>query len=144
MKTKNLVLLEREEEVSLIILNDQNSFNSLSEGLLKDLFKVLKEADEDSSTKVLVLKGAGRGFSSGHNLKEVTKNQDKSFYRKLMASSKKVMKQRPMLLGRDKNELGISSYLQDDISLLNILDCNVLNERFYIIQLVLYLWDFSF
>ena len=91
MKTKNLVLLEREEEISLIILNDQNSFNSLSEGLLKDLFKVLKEADEDSSTKVLVLKGAGRGFSSGHNLKEVTKNQDKSFYRKLMASSKKVM-----------------------------------------------------
>ena len=30
------------------------------------------------------------------------------------------------------------------ISLLNILGCNVLNERFYIIQLVFYLWDFSF
>ena len=91
MKTKNLVILEREEGVSLISLNDESSFNSLSEDLLKELFIVLKEADEDDSTKVLILRGAGRGFSAGHNLKEVQENQDESFYRNLLACSKKVM-----------------------------------------------------
>ena len=94
---KKLVILEREEEASLISLNDEGSFNSLSEDLLKELFAVLKEADKDDSTKVLILRGVGRGFSSGHNLKEVQGNQDESFYRDLMASSKKVMKILPNL-----------------------------------------------
>ena len=88
---RKLVILEREEEASLISLNDEGSFNSLSEGLLKELFAALKEADEDHSTKVLILRGVGRGFSAGHNLKEVQGNQDESFYRNLMACSKKVM-----------------------------------------------------
>ena len=65
---RKLVVLEREEEASLISLNDEGSFNSLSEDLLKELFVVLKEADKDHSTKVLILRGVGRGFSAGHNL----------------------------------------------------------------------------
>ena len=97
MKTKNLVILEKEEGVSLISLNDESSFNSLSDDLLKELFVVLKEADEDDSTKVLILRGAGRGFSAGHNLKEVQENQDESFYRNLLTSSKKVMTALPNL-----------------------------------------------
>ena len=78
-KANSLVTLEKEEEVSLISLNDEDSFNSLSESLLKELFASLQEADEDKSTKVLILKGVGRGFSAGHNLKEVQENQDESF-----------------------------------------------------------------
>ena len=96
-KPNNLVILEKEKEVSLISLNDQSSFNSLSESLLKELQLVLKEADEDNSTKVLVLRGLGRGFSAGHNLKEVQENQDESFYRDLLTRSKKVMKVLPNL-----------------------------------------------
>ena len=69
--------MEKKEEVSLISLNDQSSFNSLSEDLLKELFAILKEADADDSTKVLILRGAGRGFSAGHNLKEVQENQER-------------------------------------------------------------------
>ena len=94
---EKLVILEREEEVSLISLNDQGSFNSLSEDLLKELFAALKVADKDNSTKVLILRGVGRGFSAGHNLKEVQENQDESFYRNLMACSKKVMTALPNL-----------------------------------------------
>ena len=90
-KQNNQVTLEREEEVSLVSLNDQGSINSLSEKLLKELFDALKEADKDGSTKVLVLRGTGRGFSAGHNLKEVQENQNESFYRDLFNSSKKVM-----------------------------------------------------
>ena len=90
-KQNNQVTLEKEDEVSLVSLNDQGSINSLSEKLLKELFDALKEADKDGSTKVLVLRGTGRGFSAGHNLKEVQENQNESFYRDLFNSSKKVM-----------------------------------------------------
>ena len=90
-KSNPLVALEKEEEVSLISLNDEGSFNSLSKNLLKELFEALKEADEDGSTKVLVLKGVGRGFSAGHNLKEVQENENESFYRELLNSCKEVM-----------------------------------------------------
>ena len=56
-KSNPLVIVEKEEEATLISLNDEGSFNSLSENLLKELFIAFKEADEDGSTKVLVLKG---------------------------------------------------------------------------------------
>ena len=90
-KSNHLVALEKEEEVSLISLNDEGSFNSLSKNLLKELFEALKEAEEDSSTKVIVLKGVGRGFSAGHNLKEVQENENESFYKELLNSCKEVM-----------------------------------------------------
>ena len=90
-KSNHLVTLEKEEEVSLISLNDEGSFNSLSKNLLKELFEALKEAEEDGSTKVIVLKGVGRGFSAGHNLKEVQENENESFYRELLNSCKEVM-----------------------------------------------------
>ena len=90
-KSNHLVALEKEEEVSLISLNDEGSFNSLSKNLLNELFEALKEAEEDSSTKVIVLKGVGRGFSAGHNLKEVQENENESFYRELLNSCKEVM-----------------------------------------------------
>jgi len=90
-QSKALVTLQKEEEVSLISLNDEGSFNSLSENLLKELFAVLKESDQDVTTKALVLKGVGRGFSAGHNLKEVQENQNDDFYRDLLNSCKEVM-----------------------------------------------------
>jgi len=90
-QSKALVTLQKEEEVSLITLNDESSFNSLSENLLKELFAVLKESDQDVTTKALVLKGVGRGFSAGHNLKEVQENQNDDFYRDLLNSCKEVM-----------------------------------------------------
>ena len=90
-KSNRLVALEKEEEVSLISLIDEGSFNSLSKNLLNELFEALKEAEEDSSTKVIVLKGVGRGFSAGHNLKEVQENENESFYRELLDCCKEVM-----------------------------------------------------
>ena len=90
-KSNHLVALEKEEEVSLISLNDEGSFNSLSKNLLNELFEALKEAEEDSSTKVIVLKGVGRGFSAGHNLKEVQENENESFYKELLDCCKEVM-----------------------------------------------------
>ena len=97
MKKEELIITEKEQEISLISLNDSNSFNALSEELLTRLFIVLKEAEEDDSVKVIIIRGMGRGFSAGHNLKEIRLNQDESFYRNLMDTSKKVMSVLPKL-----------------------------------------------
>ena len=97
MKKEELIITEKEQEISLISLNYTNSFNALSEELLTRLFIVLKEAEEDDSVKVIIIRGMGRGFSAGHNLKEIRLNQDESFYRNLMDTSKKVMSILPKL-----------------------------------------------
>ena len=38
---------------------------------LLDLIKVFKKLDDDKNVKVIILEGSGKGFSAGHNLKEV-------------------------------------------------------------------------
>ena len=54
-----------------IIINDPKTYNSLSFKTLNELLKTFQILDRDKSTKVIILEGAGKGFSAGHNLKEV-------------------------------------------------------------------------
>ena len=51
-------------------INDPKTYNSLSFTTLKSLLINFKKLDKDSSTKVIILEGAGKGFSAGHNLKD--------------------------------------------------------------------------
>ena len=71
MKNKKFILKTQEENISIVSLNDDSSFNALSEELLNELFVALDEVNQDKSVKVIVIRGLGRGFSAGHNLKEV-------------------------------------------------------------------------
>ena len=59
------------EDISRIIINEPKTYNSLSFKNLTDLIKVIKKLDKDNNTKVIIIEGAGKGFSAGHNLKEV-------------------------------------------------------------------------
>ena len=59
------------KNISRVIINEPKTYNSLSFKNLKDLIKVLKKLNNNQKTKVIILEGAGRGFSAGHNLKEV-------------------------------------------------------------------------
>ena len=59
------------KDISRIIINEPKTYNSLSFKNLNDLIKVFKKLDYDRKTKVIILEGAGKGFSAGHNLKEV-------------------------------------------------------------------------
>ncbi len=60
-----------QKDISRIIINDPKTYNSLSFKNLIDLIKVIKKLDKDNNTKVIIIEGAGKGFSAGHNLKEV-------------------------------------------------------------------------
>ena len=63
--------------ITNVIINDPKTYNSLSFKTLRDLLKIFIKLDNDNSTRVIILEGSGKGFSAGHNLKEVggIKNQ---------------------------------------------------------------------
>ncbi len=72
---KHLLYEKGEGGILRITLNDPETLNALSwkdeDALLWELFDAVKKAGEDDDIKVIIIKGAGRAFSSGHNLREV-------------------------------------------------------------------------
>ena len=69
--------------IKSITINDPKTYNSLSFVTLRSLLNTFKKIDKDNSTKVIILEGAGKGFSAGHNLKEVKGLKKRSKYLKL-------------------------------------------------------------
>ena len=88
LKVKNL-----SSGVSIIQINDPKTYNSLSFKNLTDLIKVFKKLDGDKKTKVIIIEGAGKGFSAGHNLKEVKSLKLRNKYQKLFNLCSKLMLQ---------------------------------------------------
>ena len=74
-------------------INDPKTYNSLSFATLKTLLNTFKKLDKDNSTKVIILDGAGKGFSAGHNLKEVKNLKKRTKYLKLFNLCSKLMLQ---------------------------------------------------
>jgi len=69
--------------IKSVTINDPKTYNSLSFATLRSLLNTFKKLDKDNNTKVIILDGAGKGFSAGHNLKEVRSLKGKSNYNKL-------------------------------------------------------------
>ena len=88
IKVKNL-----SDGISIITINEPKTYNSLSFKNLNDLIRVFKKLDESTKTKVIILEGAGKGFSAGHNLKEVKNLKVKNRYQKLFNLCSKLMLQ---------------------------------------------------
>ena len=79
------------EGIKNIIINDPKTYNSLSFKTLNDLLKAFQKLDKDNNTKVIILEGAGKGFSAGHNLKEVRGYKNRSNHLKLFNLCSKLM-----------------------------------------------------
>ena len=78
MKTiVNISVKTLENGIRSVLINDPKSYNSLSSVTLKSLLVVFKTLNKDNKTKVIILEGAGKGFSAGHNLKELRKFKKK-------------------------------------------------------------------
>ena len=80
-----------QKDISRIIMDEPKTYNSLSFKNLTDLIKVIKKLDKDNNTKVIIIEGAGKGFSAGHNLKEVKGLKKKKKYQKLFNLCSKLM-----------------------------------------------------
>ena len=79
--------------------------------MLKSLISRFKELDKDQKTRVIIIEGSGKGFSAGHNLKEVKSLKGKPNYKKLFDELSKIQTElfytsfRP--LTKDENALTI-------------------------------------
>jgi len=94
MKTISNVLIEDlGSGIKKVIINDPKTYNSLSFAVLNSLLNTFKKLDNDNSTKLIILEGAGKGFSAGHNLKEVRNLKNRSKYLKLFNLCSKLMLQ---------------------------------------------------
>ena len=89
----NIRVIYQYKEIARVIINDPKTYNSLSFKNLTDLINVLKRLDKNKNIKVIVIEGSGKGFSSGHNLKEVKSLKKKEKYQKLFNLCSKLMLQ---------------------------------------------------
>ena len=88
IKIKNL-----QSGISIVTINEPKTYNSLSYKNLSDLIRVFQKLDKEKRTKVIILEGAGKGFSAGHNLREVKNLKVKNRYQKLFNLCSKLMMQ---------------------------------------------------
>ena len=90
---KNLysLILRSNNGISRIRLNDPDTYNSMSFNMLNSLITSLKELDKEKKTRVIIIEGSGKGFSAGHNLKEVRSLKGKPNYKKLFDLCSKLM-----------------------------------------------------
>ena len=70
-KIENVIIKPLVNGVKLVTINDPKTYNSLSLKTIESLIIVFKTLNKDDGTKVIILEGAGKGFSGGHNLKEI-------------------------------------------------------------------------
>ena len=88
---KNVKVKASSGGIRTITIDHPKTYNSLSFETLRSLLNVFKMLDKDISTKVIILEGAGKGFSAGHNLKEVRGLKKRSKYLQLFNLCSKLM-----------------------------------------------------
>jgi enoyl-CoA hydratase/carnithine racemase len=77
--------------VVTLTLNRGQAFNALSEAMLAALQADLDAVAADPAARAVVLRGAGRAFCAGHDLKEMRAAPSLDYYRSLFAQCAKVM-----------------------------------------------------
>ena len=82
-KSSNIIIQSSSNGISRIKLNEPSTYNALSLNTLKSLIKSFKIFNNDKKTKVIIIEGSGKGFSAGHNLKEINSLKGKADYQKL-------------------------------------------------------------
>ena len=89
----NIKIKINNKDIASIVIDEPKTYNSLSLKNLNDLIKAFKRLDNDKETKVIIIEGLGKGFSAGHNLKEVSNLKKRAKYQKLFNLCSKLMLQ---------------------------------------------------
>ena len=89
----NIGIKKINKDIASIVINEPKTYNALSFKNLNDLITTFKKLDSDKKIKVIIIEGSGKGFSAGHNLKEVSGLKKKAKYQKLFNLCSKLMLQ---------------------------------------------------
>ena len=79
----NIIVQPSNNGISRIKLNQSTTYNALSSNTLTSLIECFKNFNDDEKTKVIIIEGSGKGFSAGHDLKEINSLKGKPEYKKL-------------------------------------------------------------
>jgi len=90
-KPLNIIVGSSNQGVTRIRLNEPSTYNALSSKNIKLLISAFKRLNKEDKTKIIILEGSGKGFSAGHDLKEVRSLKKKSDYHKLFNLCSKLM-----------------------------------------------------
>lgn len=66
-----ILIHEQRGKVAVLTLNRPAALNALSDAMLAAMAAAFAELAQDRSVKVVILRGAGRAFCAGHDLKEM-------------------------------------------------------------------------
>jgi enoyl-CoA hydratase/carnithine racemase len=69
--TDPILLREDMGQVARLTLNAPHALNALSDAMLAALTETLSELAQDKTIRVVILRGAGKAFCAGHDLKEM-------------------------------------------------------------------------
>ncbi len=89
--TEPALLVDTADGVAMVTLNRPSQFNALSSALIADLQATFDRMATDTSVRVIVLAGNGRGFCSGHDLKEIRAMSDVPEVEALFARCSRMM-----------------------------------------------------
>ncbi|WP_444452296.1 enoyl-CoA hydratase [Rhodobacter capsulatus] len=97
-----LVEIEKRGVIAHLTLNSPGTLNALSDAMLAALDARFTALAKDASVKVVVLKGAGKAFCAGHDLKEMqagraAKDGGRAYFADLFARCAAVMQKIPAL-----------------------------------------------
>ena len=67
----DLIIREQLGHVLRLTLNSPSSLNALSEAMIAGLSCALSEAEQAREVRVIILRGAGRAFCAGHDLRQM-------------------------------------------------------------------------
>lgn len=68
--TFQLIRVEKKDGVGHLQLHRPERLNALSKDMLLEIGSAMADFEQDDDVRVIVLSGAGRGFSSGFDLKD--------------------------------------------------------------------------
>jgi enoyl-CoA hydratase/carnithine racemase len=88
--TLDYLVVEDAPPAAIITLNRPEQLNALSTGLMAELTEELERQAARPEVRVIVLKGAGRAFSAGHDLREM-KDRSLDEEREIFAVCNKLM-----------------------------------------------------
>ena len=82
---------EDRDGVAWLTLNRPSAYNALSTEMIEAMQNRLDAIAVDRSVKVVVLRGAGKGFCAGHDMKQMRANRSEPYYKAVFASCSKMM-----------------------------------------------------
>jgi len=92
INVSNIVVESPVNGISRIKLNEPSNYNALSLKTLESLIKIFKNFNNENKTKVIIIEGMRKGFSAGHDLKEIRSLRNKKKeYQKLFNTCSKLM-----------------------------------------------------